>query len=239
MPATTGVSPIPANRPGLDAQIGTVPAFYASQSAQNKAKGAAVGQAAVLIEPDRWLGVKGLVLGGRVFGPSGDTYGEPYLGYRTQVTDRISVGGGAYGSAKRSTKQLASYHGTRVGAEAGVDANVAQPFHWLGIHAAGSIGVTRILTSGTYCVDPDGIAKDCDEMTPANNTMISGKQTGVYPAASATLTLASLRNTGTFRAASVALIGSVGTMPLVQNGAKTGTGVYEGLGLALTVGIGD
>jgi hypothetical protein len=40
--------------------------------------------------------------------------------------------------------------------------------------------------------------------------MITGKQTGVYPAASATLTLASLRNTGTFRAAEVALIGSVG-----------------------------
>jgi hypothetical protein len=35
------------------------------------------------------------------------------------------------------------------------------------------------------------------------------------------------------------LIGSVGSMPLIQNGAKTGTGMYEGLGLTLTVGIGD
>jgi hypothetical protein len=239
MPATTGISPIPANRPGLDAQVGTVPAFYASQSAQNEAKGAAVGQAALIVEPDRWIGVKGLVVGGRIFGPSGDTYGEPYVGYRTQVSGRISVGGGAYGSAKRATKQLASYHATRVGAEASVDARVAQPASWLGIHAGGSIGVTRILTSGTYCVDASGIAKDCEEGLGANNTMITGKQTGVYPAASATLTLASLRNTGTFRAAEVALIGSVGSMPLIQNGAKTGTGMYEGLGLTLTVGIGD
>jgi hypothetical protein len=239
MPATTAVSPIPANRPGLDAQVGTVPAFYASQSAQNEAKGAAVGQAALIVEPDRWIGVKGLVVGGRIFGPSGDTYGEPYVGYRTKVGERISIGGGAYGSAKRSTKQLASYHATRMGAEASVDANVVQPLSWLGIHAAGSVGVTRILTSGTYCVDAQGLALDCDLDRPAANTMITGKQTGVYPTATATLMLASLHDSGVFRAAELALIASVGAMPLIQNGAKTGTGIYDGLGLTLTVGIGD
>lgn len=239
MPATTGVSAIPAGRPGLDAQVGTVPAFYASQSAQNEAKGAAVAQAAILVEPDRYLRLPGLVVGARMFGQSGDTLGEPYLGYRRRVSERISIGGGAYGTAKRTTKQLASYHATRAGAEASIDANVAQPASWLAIHAQASISATHILTSGTYCVDAMGLAKDCDDGTQANNTMISGKQTGIYPAATATLALASLRETGVFRAAQLALVGSVGSMPLVQNGAKTGTGMYEGLGLTLTVGIGD
>ena len=107
-PATTGVSAVPAGRPSVDGQIGTVPAFYASQSAQNDAKGAAVPQLGAIVEPDRWLKLPGLVVGGRIYGNSGDTLGEPYIGYRMHTDDRLSVGIGAYGSAKRSTKKLAS-----------------------------------------------------------------------------------------------------------------------------------
>jgi hypothetical protein len=238
-PATTGVSAIPAGRPSLDAQVGTVPAFYASQSAQNEAKGAAVAQAGFIFEPDRWLKLPGLVVGGRLYGQSGDTLGEPYIGYRSQVDDGISVGGGVYGSAKRSTKQLASYHGTRVGAEAGVDAELYAPTSWLTLHTQASLAATRVMTSGTYCVDVEGIAKDCDEMTPANNTMISGKQSGVYPSGTATLSLAAARREGWFRTAQLALLGSVGTMPLIKDGTKQGSGTYTGLGLTLTLGVGD
>ncbi|HUS29723.1 MAG TPA: hypothetical protein VMZ53_14565, partial [Kofleriaceae bacterium] len=157
-PATTGVSAIPAGRPSLDAQVGTVPAFYASQSAQNEAKGAAVAQAGFLLEPDRYLKLPGLVIGGRLYGQSGDTLGEPYVGYRANIDESIAVGGGVYGSAKRSTKQLASYHGTRVGAEAGIDAELSSLTSWLTLHTQASLAATRIMTSGTYCVDPMGIA---------------------------------------------------------------------------------
>jgi hypothetical protein len=238
-PATTGVSAIPAGRPSVDGQIGTVPAFYASQSAQNEAKGAAVAQLGLLAEPDRWLKIPGLILGGRIYGQSGDTLGEPYVGYRSTVDERISVVAGVYGSAKRSTKKMASYHGTRVGAEAGVDASLASLTSWLSLHTQASLAATRILTSGTYCIDAMGIAKDCDEEMPANNTMISGKQTGIYPSGTATLSLAAARNDGWFRTAQLALHGSVGTMPLVKDGEKQGSGTYTGLGLTLTLGVGD
>ena len=238
-PATTGVSAIPAGRPGVDGQLGTVPAFYASQSAQNEAKGAAVAQVGLLAEPDRWLNVPGLILGGRIYGQSGDTLGEPYLGYRTRIDERISVVAGAYGSAKRSTKKMASYHGTRAGAEAGVDAELAAPLSWLTVHTQASLAATRIMTSGTYCVDATGIAKDCDEEMPANNTMISGKQTGIYPSGTATLSFAAARRDGWFRTLQLAVHGSVGTMPLVKDGEKQGSGTYTGIGLTMTLGIGD
>src|SRR5438445_3369902 len=184
-PATTGVSAVPAGRPSVDGQIGTVPAFYASQSAQNDPKGAAVPQLGAIIEPDRWLKLPGLVVGGRIYGQSGDTLGEPYVGYRMHVEDHLSFGIGAYGSAKRSTQKLASYHGTRMGAEASVDSQLAEVSSWLTLHLQGSLAATRIMTSGSYCVDASGIAKDCDVMTPANNTMIDGKQTGFYPSGTA------------------------------------------------------
>lgn len=238
-PATTGVSAVPAGRPSVDGQIGTVPAFYASQSAQNDAKGAAVPQLGAIVEPDRWLKLPGLVVGGRIYGQSGDTLGEPYVGYRMHVEDHLSFGIGAYGSAKRSTKKLASYHGTRMGAEAAMDAELWQPASWLTMHLQGSLAATRIMTSGTYCVDTLGIAKDCDEMTPANNTMIDGKQTGVYPSGTATLSLAAAQRDGFFRTAQLALLGSVGTMPLIKDGTKQGSGTYGGMGLTLTLGVGD
>ena len=238
-PATTGVSAIPAGRPSVDGQLGTVPAFYASQSAQNEAKGAAVPQLALHIEPDRWLKLPGLVIGGRMYGNSGDTLGEPYVGYRASIDESISVGGGVYGSAKRTTKQLASYHGTRVGAEAGIDAQLASLTRWLTLHTQASLAATRVMTSGTYCVDEMGVAKDCDMETPANNTMITGKQSGLYPSGTATISLAAQRREGWFRTAQLALLGSVGTMPLVKDGTKQGSGAYGGLGLTLTLGVGD
>lgn len=238
-PATTGVSAIPVGRPGVDAQVGAVPAFYMSQSAQGEAKGAAVPQASALVEPDRWLKLPGLVIGGRMFGQSGDTIGEPYVGYRQHVGERVSLGIGAFGGAKRSTKKLASYHATRIGSEASADAELVAFASWLSLHAQGSVSATRIMTSGTYCVDPGGIAMDCDDQNPANNMVISGKQTGIYPAGTATVTLAASRATGFVRSASLALLGSVGTMPIIKDGTKQGNGAYQGLGLLLTLGVGD
>src|SRR5262245_14405612 len=81
MPATTGVSAIPSGRPGSEAQFGIMPAYHLSSSV-SKARGSAVPQVGLLIEPDRWVGFPGLVIGGRVFGDGPDSPAEPMIGYR-------------------------------------------------------------------------------------------------------------------------------------------------------------
>src|SRR5262245_28306733 len=85
MPATTGYSAVPINRPGLEGQLGFVPGFYLSQSAVNAGKGTPMAQLALLLELDRLIHLPGLVFGGRIFGNNGDTPAEPYLGYRHQL----------------------------------------------------------------------------------------------------------------------------------------------------------
>jgi hypothetical protein len=240
MPATTGVSAVPIGHPGADVQAGAVPVFFLSQAAQGEAQADLARQLGVLLEPDRWLKLPGLVIGARMFGNGPeDTLGEPYVGYRTKLTDRASIGGGAYGTAKRSTAKLASYHATRIGGEAAIDGNLLQATSWLSIHAQAAVSVTRIMASGNYCVGNEGTAIDCDTSDPTTNVMIAGNQTGVYPAATGTVSVAGARSQGFFRSATVSMLGSVGTMPLLRNGVKTGTDTYAGLGLMLTLGLGD
>ncbi len=238
MPATTGISAVPLGRPGAQAQLGTMPGFYASQSAQNEARGTSIQALSALFDPDHWLPVKGVLIGARIFGQSGDTPGEPYVGYRSKVNDRVSVGAVAFGSSKRSENRLASYHGVRAGAEGAVDAELWAPTRWFSVHAQAAASLTRILASGTYCVDGQGIAKDCDEMNPSTNVMVTGKTTGVYPAATGTLALELGSRSGLFDSARLALLGSMGRMPLVENGAESGSGTYYTLGASLTLGVG-
>jgi hypothetical protein len=239
MPATTGVSAVPINRPGGEVQLGPVPGFFLSSSAHATAEGAPIMQASALVEPDRWLKVKGLVLGARLFGQSGDTPGEPYLGYRRTLADGVSVGAGIFGTSKHSSAQLASYHATRFGGEAALDAALLDS-EWIGLHVQGAISATRIDASGTYCVDSKGIATDCNVGEPQTNTMIDGEQTGVYPAATGTLALDVAKGRdGIFDGARLALMFATGTMPLMANGEKTGTDTFAAAGLTLTLGIAD
>jgi hypothetical protein len=238
MPATTGMSAVPLGRPGAQAQLGTMPGFYASQSAQNEAKGAPIQHLSALIDPDHWLPVKGVVIGARIFGQSGDTPGEPYVGYRRKVSEAVSVGGVAFGSSKRSENNLATYHGVRAGAEGAIDAALWEPKSWMSVHAQAAGSITRILASGTYCVDDQGIAKDCDMMNPDANTTVNGKTVGVYPAATGTLAVELGGKHGLFDSARFAVLGGVGRMPLVQSGDESATGTYFTLGASLTLGVG-
>jgi hypothetical protein len=239
MPATTGVSAVPIGRPGGEVQVGPVPGFFLSSSAHAKAEGSPIMQASALLEPDRWLHIPGLVLGARLFGQSGDTPGEPYIGYRSTVAEGIAIGGGVSGTHATSSKQLASYHATRVGGEAALDAELWDS-QWLGVHLQGAIAGTYIDAHGEYCVDAMGVAKDCDVGQPATNTMIEGTQSGVYPAATGTIALAFAKGRdGLFDGARLALMFATGTMPLMQNGAKTGNETYASGGLTLTLGIAD
>jgi hypothetical protein len=238
MPATTGVAAIPSGRPGFEAQAGAIPAFYLSRSAQDKSGGGPTVALSALVEPDRWIGVPGLIAGVRLFGQDQDTPGEPYLGYRKQMGD-ISFAGIVYGTAKRSTRNLASYHATRFGAEVAGDAQMWTPASWFSLHAQAALAATRIHASGNYCVDAMGIAKDCDLMTQSNNTMIDGALSGVFAAGTLTLGADFGRgSTGMFHHARVALLGTMGQMPLVRNGAQEATDFYASIGLTLTLGLG-
>ena len=237
MPATTGVSAVPIARPGGEVQVGPVPGFFLSSSAHAQGQGAPIMQASAMVEPDRWLGIPGLVLGARLFGQNGDTPGEPYIGYRRTVRQDLSIGGGLYGTSKKSEARLASYHATRVGGELALDAQLWES-EWFGFHLQGAATATRIDASGQYCVDAMGVAKDCNIEDPSMNTMIDGEQTGVYPAAtgSVALTFAKGRDGG-FDGARLALMFATGSMPIMKDGSKTGNDTYSAIGLTLTLGI--
>jgi hypothetical protein len=239
MPATTGVSAVPINRPGAEVQAGPVPGFFLSSSAQANPEGTPIMQASALIEPDRWIGLRGLVLGARLFGQSGDTPGEPYIGYRRSVRDDVSIGAGLYGTSKRTSKNLASYRATRIGGEAAVDARLWES-EWFGFHLQGALAATHIDASGEYCINDSGVAEDCNVDDPSMNNMIDGTQSGVYPAATGTLALAFAKGRdGVFDGARLAVMFATGTMPMMSNGVKTGTEAYASGGLTLTLGIAD
>ena len=220
----------------MEAQIGLVPGFYASQSAQNEAKGVAHQQGSMLLDLDRWLPLRGLLVGGRVFGASGDRPFEPYVGYRQRIHDRVALGVIGFGSSKRVEK-YASYHGFRIGGEAMVDVELYRANALFALRAQGAIAVQRLLASGRYCVDDQGVGIDCDEdMT--RNTIISGKFVGVFPAGTAQVVADLGRHQGTFDSVRIALLGSAGQMPLVLGGEENGRDLYYHLGISLTVALG-
>lgn len=236
MPATTGISAMPIGRPGVEATVGVVPGFHASQSAQNEAKGTTINEISVLLDPDRWLGVKGFLVGGRMFGQDGDRPLEPYIGYRRRLVEAVSVGAVVFGSTKR-TKNYASYHGVRVGGEALIDVELYAPNEWARCHAQGAVQVARDMVSGVYCVDAEGVGVDCQE-AEMSNTVIAGKFEGVFPSGTATLAVDVGKHQGVFDSLRIAIMGTAGQMPLVLNGQETGTGNFFKIGLSLSVAFG-
>jgi hypothetical protein len=239
MPATTAVSAIPTGRPGFEAQAGAVPAFYLSRAAADRSGGAPIPQLSALADLDRWLGVPGLIVGARLFGQSQDTPGEPFIGYRRKIDDVLSLGGVVFGTSKESTRALASYHASQIGAEVMGDARLWAPAEWFGVHLHGSVSATRIAASGTYCANPDGVAIDCNQQDVSKNTMIDGSLHGVFAAGTVALALDFGRNaTGTFHSARLAIIAATGQMPLMKAGMQETTDYYTTLGLTFTLGVG-
>lgn len=218
--------------------LGAVPAFYLSQSAQNKAHAEPIGTAGIAFEPDRWIHLPGLFVGGRIFGPNYDTMAEPYIGYRTKL-DNLSLAGVFYGTGKTSQHRLASYHGTRVGVEAYADVPVWSPASWFAMHVQASVQATRIAASGTYCADNDGQAIDCNEDAGATNHFVTGSMSSVFPAGTLTFGLDfGRRGTSVFHGSRIAIMGSAGQMPLITNGMQSGRAFYEMIGLMMSIGLG-
>ncbi|MBA3394684.1 MAG: hypothetical protein H0T89_18705 [Deltaproteobacteria bacterium] len=239
MPTTTAVSAIPAGRVGGEVQIGAAPAYHLSAAA-SRPKGGAVGQAALLLEPDRLLGVPGLIVGGRLFGQSGDAPVEAMIGYRRALDDEFAIAVVGYGTSKRATSKLASYHGFRMGTEVAADGLIVGFTRWLGLHAQGAASITRIVASGKYCVDSEGIGQDCSEDMPETNTFTSGQIRGWYPSVTASLSLDVGRNGSSwFHSFRFALMMSSGRMPRVVGGVQTDDHTYFAYGATATLGLGD
>ena len=234
MPATTGVSALPAGRPGAEAQVGVMPGFRLSDAA-HEAKANGIAQLSALVDLDRLL-LPGLIFGARVYGPDHDTYVEPYLGYRRRF-DRVSLAGVAFGTKGSAEQYGASYKATRAGGELAADVIVVQPVRWLTFHVQGAASATYIKASGRYCVDAEGVATDCSENGP--NTFVDGRLHGTYVAGTVTIAADVGRiPSQIFHEVRVAFLMAAGSMPRVRNGEQQSANGYAAAGLTLTVGFG-
>src|SRR5687767_1114038 len=82
MPTTTAISAVPSDRPSAEAQAAVTPVFRLSNAASgDDQNGQSTPQVSALFDADRLL-ARGLIVGARLFGESGDAGLEPYLGYR-------------------------------------------------------------------------------------------------------------------------------------------------------------
>lgn len=238
MPATTGISAIPSGRPGLEVQAGAVPGYYLSSAVSGGREGSGIPQTSVLLEPGRFIGVRGLVVGGRRFGQGGDALLEPMVGYRRALDDGFAFAVLGYGTSQRAAQSGADYHAFRAGAEVAADGRVAAFTRWLSLHAQGAVSLTRLVASGGYCVNAAGEGVDCSD-TPADDPRVGTRIRGLYPSATAQLSLDAGRTPrGIFHSARFALMLTAGSMPTVNGGLQGDSHPYFGFGASLTLGLG-
>ena len=241
MAATTGISSIPASRPGLEGSLGVVPGHYLSAGVQRDPKGASIGQAALLVEPDSVIHVPGLIVGGRYVGSStSGGYPEPMVGYRTYLGDdhMLAVSAVGYATHGSGTDKNASYSATRGGAEAGVDVRVTPEYEWFEVHLGATASLTGISAKGSYCVDSDRrYGVDCPDMPEPR---VDAKAGGLYPSGVGSVAIdIGRRLKGEFHGGRIALLGGGGTMPRVIGGQQEGAKAYASAGLMLTIGFGE
>lgn len=235
-PATTGVSAVPVGRPGVELQAGVMPAFYLSDAANDGDGSEPTNQINAIIEPDRLLGLKGLIVGARKWGESGDSPIEPMIGYRRRLNDAFSLMAVAYGGHAGGASGGASYEATRAGGEIAVDGDAGSPWSWLGVHFLASLSATYLDATGEYCVDGNGIAIDCDE----NTRRVDGAVEGVYTAGTAGMAIDIARRPhGSIQSVRWSMLASVGMMPQLRDGmqAPSNNG-YFSIGFGLSIGFG-
>jgi hypothetical protein len=239
MPTTTGLSAVPAGRPGAEAQFGMVPGYLLSEGAQETTDGAGDPAVQLLgaIEPGSALGTGGLVVGARRWGRATDGAFEPFVGYRHRLDDAISIALIGYGTKMSGEDQGASYRAGRVGGELALDARMLAMGRWTALHGQASVSTTYVDASGTYCVDPDGLGTDCGAR--GDDRVVDGTVRGAFSAATASLSLdIGRRPTGTFHGLRIALLGAAGLRPQLRNGMQLDSEAYASLGLTMTLGFG-
>jgi len=238
MPATTGISAVPAARPGGEIQGAIIPAFYLSDSASSPDNNHNAPQLAALFEPDKLFHAPGLVLGARTWGNSHDSLAEPFIGYRQRFDPKLAGAFVAYGTKSNAGQNGASYRASRLGGELMVDATMFDITSWLAVHGQVAAQLTAISAQGTYCVDDVGVGKDCSDTEP--NRTVNGDLVGLYPAATGTLAVDFARRaTGVFHGARLALLVAAGRMPKLVEGRQKLGDEYASLGLTLTLGFGS
>lgn len=237
-PATTGVSAVPVGRPGVEVQAGIMPAFYLSDAA-NDGEGdqSATAQVHAIIEPDRILGTKGLILGARKWGEDGDAPIEPMIGYRRRLDSAFSIAGVVYGGYAYGESSGASYEATRFGGELAIDAGIQSRWSWLSAHMMASLSATYLDATGEYCVNSNGVAIDCED----ESRRVDGAVEGIYTAATAGMALDLARRPhGSVQSIRLFLLGAIGVMPSLRDGMQmpSNNGYYS-IGLGMSFGFGS
>ncbi|HEY4060081.1 MAG TPA: hypothetical protein VGM39_25880 [Kofleriaceae bacterium] len=238
MPMSTGVSAVPVGRPGVEVSAGVVPGFFLSDAAQEHldqpTTGTMSGEKSIILEPDRLIGTKGLIVGARTLD---DGISEPMVGYRRRLDPNFSIG--AIGFAGRShagdkDANGAYYEATRAGGELTVDFQVGEPI--LSFHLFGSISSTYVNAHGRYCVGGDGWGRDCDEDTRRANAEVNG----VYTAANAGVSIdIARRPEGYLHFIRLFAMGTFGRMPRLYDGEQEPSNQnYESFGFGVQFGLG-
>lgn len=242
MPAITAQPVLPTPRPGVEAQVAAVPGYYLSSAVQKKedAKGTALQQGSIMIEPGELIGLPGLSVGGRYVGkPEEGGYPEPMVRYRQGLDEHgvFAAGVVAYGTHASGESDGASYEATRGGLEVGFDVRTTPESEWAELHFAGSLGVTGLDADGEYCLDADGRwGIDCGD--PPTN-FVTASASGFYPSAGGAIALDLGRHLdGILHGGRIAIHGAVGAMPRVERAEQTEAKTYTAAGLSITLGLG-
>jgi len=243
MPATTGVSAVPGARPEFNGQLGWMPGYYLSSAVQEKPKGAAIGQAALTFEPDRWLSIPGVVVGARAVGnEDSGVYGEPMLGYRAHLDQAksLSLGGMAYGTYATESRRGAYYSAARGGLEGAFDFRVTGQSQIIELHLLASASLTGLDANGEYCIDANNrYGIDCPEPPDPPGRVVAASASGIYPGLVGGAALDFARGIPSlFHGVRVTGYLGGGTMPSVIEAQQTTPRGYASIGLALSVGLG-
>ena len=241
MPSTTMIPALPAGRPGLELGLGAAPGYFLSSGVTEEPRGAGLPQLSLLFEPDRLLGLPGLIAAARVAGTEeAGTFLEPMIGYRRAHGSRFAWGVVGYGTRSSKTNREAHYSATRMGVEGMTDVRVTPSWRWLEIHLELGASLTGLIADGEYCVDQDlryGI--DCPEPGDPPGPRMEASASGIYPTGHVGVALL-LGNglAGVFHGARITLHTVVGSMPTVVSGVQEKAEGYAALGLSFAVGLG-
>lgn len=242
MPASTGLSAVPAGRPDGEIGFGPTPGYFLSAGTQASPEGAGLTQGSLVIEPDRLIHLPGLIVGARRVGSADSgAYFEPLAGYRLHLdhAQRVSAMAVGYFTKASGTKDGASYKATRGGAEVGFDARITPQNRWFELHASASAALTGLSASGHYCLDSAGqFGVTCaDPPVPASMTAVS--VSGLYPSATAGVALDLFRHHESFfHGGRLGLLFATGTLPTATGGQQKSAHWYTAAGAALTVAFG-
>jgi hypothetical protein len=241
MPATSGLNPVPNPRPGIEIGLAAVPGYFLSDTVQDPDEVASPGaQVSGMIEPGELIDLPGLSIGGRwVGGGDGAGYAEPMLRYRRYIDaqQRFAIAGVAFGTYAKESYTEQEYSALRLGGEAMADVRLTPKSQWLEVHVGLSAAATALDAEGRYCLHSDRRwGTDCDgSADPPVKTSVSG----VYPSGTGALALHSGRHLlGVFHGLRLALMGSVGSQPVVEYAEQQDARAYASAGLSLTLGLG-